>query len=93
MIKLDENWYITSDSNSFNLVQKTLGKQKNENGEEVEVEKYIAQSYHGSIQSAVTRYIKLKQMERVSTKEYKNLQEAVEDLKAMQKEIENKLKI
>ena len=78
MIKLDENYMIDADSNSWNLCKKVIVK-----GET----KYITETYHSSLASAVEKYVRIMQAEKISAKKYRSLTSAVKDLKALQQDI------
>lgn len=84
MIILDEKYVIVAGDNSFNLAVKMKVKEE---------EKYVSQTYHSSILSALQYYIKLKQKEKVNSKVYKNITEAIEDLKKLDADIRKKINL
>ena len=84
MIKLDENYMIDADSNSWNLCKKVTVK-----GET----KYIAETYHSSLASAVEKYVRIMQAEKISAKKYRSLTAAIKDLKALQQDIYSRIDI
>jgi hypothetical protein len=85
MIVLDEKYYIIGGDNSFNIATKG----KNKEGKTV----YVSQTYHKTIASALQYYIGMKQKEKINSKEYKNIKEAIEDLKKLDAEIRKKIEI
>lgn len=82
MIKLDEMYRIDVDSNSWNLCKKIVVK-----GET----KYIAETYHTSLASAVEKYVRIKQAEGISRKKYRSLTAAIKDLKTLQQDIYDRI--
>ena len=85
MIVLDEKYYIIGGDNSFNIATKTINKE----GKTV----YVSQTYHKTIASALQYYIGMKQKEKINSKEYKSIKEAIEDLKQLDADIKKRIKL
>lgn len=79
MIKLQNNYAITSSSGSFALV--TFAKGKDKEGNEIDVQKPI--SYHTTLESALQSYSNNRMADLVSDydMDLKFVKEAIDDLK------------
>lgn len=79
MIRLQNNYAITSSSGSFALV--TFVKGKNKEGNEIDVQKPI--SYHTTIESALQSYSNNRMADLVSEvdMDLKDVKKAIDDLK------------
>lgn len=79
MIKLQNNYAITSSGGSFTLVTFTKGKDKEEN--EIDVQKPI--SYHTTLESALKSYSNNRMADLVSDVDLdlKQVKQAIDDLK------------
>ena len=84
MIILDSKYAIIAGEKTFNLATKQVVKGK---------ESYFSQTYHSSIQSALEYYIKIKQLEKLNSKTYKSIKEAIEDLKQLQEDIKSRINL
>lgn len=79
MIRLQNNYAITSSSGSFALVTFTKGKDKE--GNEIDVQKPI--SYHTTLESALQSYSNNRMADLVSNfdMDLKDVKKAIDDLK------------
>ena len=79
MIKLQNNYAITSSSGSFALV--TFAKGKDKEGNEIDVQKPI--SYHTTLESALQSYSNNRMADLVSNVDLdlKQVKQAIDDLK------------
>lgn len=79
MIKLQNNYAITSSSGSFTLV--TFVKGKDKEGNEIDVKKPI--SYHTTLESALQSYSNNRMADLVSNfdMDLKDVKKAIDDLK------------
>lgn len=79
MIRLQNNYAITSSSGSFALV--TFVKGKDKEGNEIDVQKHI--SYHTTLESALQRYKNCVMADLVSNydMDLKFVKEAIDELK------------
>lgn len=79
MIKLQNNYAITSNGGSFALV--TFVKCKNKEGNEIDVQKPI--SYHTTLESALQSYSNNRMADLVSNVDLdlKQVKEAIDDIK------------
>lgn len=79
MIRLQNNYAITSSGGSFALV--TFVKGKNKEGNEIDVQKPI--SYHTSLESALQSYSNNRMADLVSNfdMDLKDVKKAIDDLK------------
>lgn len=86
MIKLQNNYAITSNGGSFTLV--TFVKGKDKEGNEIDVQKPI--SYHTTLESALQSYSNNRMADLVSDydMDLKFVKEAIDDLKMEIKEYE-----
>lgn len=86
MIRLQNNYAITSSSGSFTLV--TFVKGKDKEGYEIDVQKPI--SYHTTLESALQSYSNNRMADLVSNVDLdlKQVKQAIEDLKREVKEYE-----
>lgn len=86
MIKLKNNYAITSNGGSFALV--TFVKGKDKEGNEIDVQKPI--SYHTTLESALQSYSNNRMADLVSNVDLdlKQVKQAIEDLKREVKEYE-----
>lgn len=79
MIKLQNNYAITSNGSSFTIIK--LGKGKDKAGNEIDVQKPI--SYHATLQSALKSYSNNRIADLVSNVDLdlKQVKEAINELK------------
>lgn len=86
MIRLQNNYAITSSSGSFTLV--TFVKGKDKEGNEIDVQKSI--SYHTTLESALQSYSNNRMADLVSNfdMDLKDVKKAIDDLKMEIKEYE-----
>lgn len=77
MIRLQNNYAITSNGGSFAIV--TFVKGKNKEGNEIDVQKPI--SYHTTLESALQSYSNNRMADLVSNVDLKQVKQAINELR------------
>ena len=83
MIKINKKWYIDADKRCYILCKKTKRIDK-ETGEEIVI--FTDKSFHPSVSSALSAFVKKMQLQEVRTNDMK-IEEAIERFNKIEKVI------